>query len=253
MTSHAATPHFVRRTRSFTILPILMLAMMAGALDANAAVISTFDTDADGWTGMTFTNKGVFLNSTLPGFNYHAADGNPGGYISTLDPGPSEAARLGAPSKFLGNQSAMLGGALAFDLTIDRSGQVDQNPPPLLLIQNGTNSLLFINSPVPSVGGWTSYVVPLAPQPPVTPLGAGWYSFIAGNSLATATAATQSNFDAVFANITHLSITGEFINDSVNLDTVGLDNVALSAVPLPATLPLLLFGLGGLAAARRRV
>ena len=50
----------------------------------------------------------------------------------------------------------------------------------------------------------------------------------------------------MFANITHFSITGEFINDGDNFDTVGLDNVVLQAVPIPASLPLLLGALAGL-------
>ncbi len=226
--------------------------MALWGLNVHAAVSSTFDTDADGWTGMTFTNQGVFVNNTLPGFNYHPSGGNPGGYISTLDPGPTLAARLGAPGNFLGNQSVFLGGSLTFDLTIDRTGPVDQDPPPLLLLQNGSASLLYIDGPVPSVGIWPSYVIPLVPQAPTVPFGAGWYAFTAGNLL-SARSAVQADFDAVFANLTHFSITGEFINDGANFDTVGLDNVVLQAVPIPPSLPLLLGALvGGLGMGRRR-
>ena len=169
-----------------------------------------------------------------------------------MDPGPTQAARLGAPSKYLGDQSVFLGGSLSFDLTIDRAGPVDQDPPPLLLLQNGSASLLYIDSPVPSVGVWTSYLIPLVPVTPTVLLGAGWYAFAAGNPL-TARAAVQSDFDAVFANITHFSITGEFINDGDNFDTVGLDNVNLQAVPIPPSLPLLLGALAGVIVTRRRL
>lgn len=225
--------------------------MVLWGLDVHAAVGSTFNTDADGWTGMTFTNQGVFVNNTLPGFNYHSVGGNPVGYISTLDPGPTSAARLGAPSKFLGNQSVFMGGSLTFDLTIDRAGPVDQDPPPLLLLQNGSASLLYLDSPVPSVGVWTSYVIPLVPVAPAVPFGSGWYAFTAGN-LFSARTAVQTDFDAVFANITHFSITGEFINDGANFDTVGLDNVVLQAVPIPPSFPLMLGALAVLATGRRR-
>ena len=242
MTSFAVS---LPRSRSQLRVRLVLLALALWGLEAHAAISSTFDTDADGWTGMTFTNQGVFVNNTLPGFNYHPAGGNPDGYISTLDPGPTLAARLGAPSKYLGNQAGFMGGSLSFDLTIDRAGPVDQDPPPLLLLQNGSASLLYLDSPVPSIGVWTSYAIPLAPVVPTVPFGAGWYAFAAGNPL-TARAALQADFDVVFANITHFSITGEFINDSDNFDTVGLDNVVLQAVPIPASLPLLLGALAGL-------
>lgn len=238
-------------SRSQLRVHLLLLALTLWGLEAHAAISSSFDTDADGWTGMTFNNQGVLVNNTLPGFNYHPAGGNPGGYISTLDPGSTQAARLGAPSKFLGDQSVFMGGSLSFDLTIDRSGPVDQDPPPLLLLQNGSASLLYIDSPVPSIGVWTSYAVPLAPVVPTVPFGAGWYAFAAGNPL-SARAALQSDFDAVFANITHFSITGEFINDGDNFDTVGLDNVVLQAVPIPPSLPLLLGALVGVIVTGRR-
>jgi hypothetical protein len=227
-----------------------IVAALGLPVAANAAISSTFDTDADGWSGMTFTNQGVFLNNTLPGFAYHSVGGNPGGNIATTDPGPTEAARLGAPGKFLGNQANVLGGSLAFDLTIDRTGQVDQNPPPLVLIQNGGHSLLFLGTPVPVVGIWTSYLITLQPQPPASPFGVGWYAFTAGN-VQSAVAATQNDFNTVFANITQLSITGEFINDGANPDTVGLDNVVMSAVPVPAGWALLLSAMGAMASARR--
>ena len=248
MTSSTAS---LPSSRSQLRVHLILLALALWGVDAHAAISSTFDTDADAWTGMTFTNQGVFMDSALPGFNYHAVGGNPGGYISTLDPGPNLAARLGAPSKFLGDQSVFMGGSLSFDLTIDRSGPVDQNPPPLLLLQNGSASLLYIDSPVPTIDLWTSYVIPLAPVTPTVPSGAGWYAFTAGNPL-SARAAVQSDFDAVFANFTHFSITGEFINDGDNFDTVGLDNVVLQAVPIPASLPLLLGALLGVIVTGRR-
>jgi hypothetical protein len=224
---------------------LLLLLIAISVQQAHAAITSTFDSDADGWTGMTFTNQGVVVNAALPGFNFHASGGNLGGFISTLDPGPTLAARLGAPGKFLGNQSTFLGGSVSFDLTIDRSGPVDQDPPPLLLLQSGVASLLFIGSPVPSVGAWTSYSIPLAPVAPTVPFGTGWYAFAAGDPL-SAHAAVQADFDLVMANLTHFSITGEFINDGENFDTVGLDNVVLQAVPIPQTLPMLLGGLSGI-------
>ncbi|MBK6660303.1 MAG: hypothetical protein IPG43_20150 [Proteobacteria bacterium] len=229
---------------------LLLLVIALWAAQAHAAISSTFDSDADGWTGMTFTNQGEFVNATLPGFNFHAAGGNPGGYVSTLDPGPTLAARLGAPGKFLGNQSAFLGGSVSFDLTIDRTGPVDQDPPPLLLLQSGAASLLFIGSPVPQLGSWTSYIIPLAPLAPTVPFGTGWYAFAAGNPL-SAHAAVQADFDAIMTNLTHFSITGEFINDGANFDTVGLDNVVLQAVSIPPTLLMLLGGMGGVLLMRR--
>lgn len=78
---------------------------------ASMAAISTFDTDADGWTVIDFPGSG----------NYSAVNGsftsswNPAGHISRTDMS-SFSFFFSAPSMFLGDQSIHLGGELKFDL-----------------------------------------------------------------------------------------------------------------------------------------
>ena len=71
--------HFVR----FSAIAITLCA----AAHVSAAV-STFDTDAENWSVVSFTNPNAgdfsVMSTTAPTFN--ATGGNPGGYISTTDP-----------------------------------------------------------------------------------------------------------------------------------------------------------------------
>ena len=116
--------NFLQRRSEYIAATIFMVLIFTSNVQA-AIITSTFDSDADSWEGLLFTNPGVFISNALPGFSHLGSGGNPGGYIATTDPGPNQAARLGAPAKFLGDKLTFLDGTLSFDLTIDRSGDID--------------------------------------------------------------------------------------------------------------------------------
>ena len=72
-------------------------------------------------------------------------------------------------------------------------------------------------------------------------------------NLTTSLTATLADFQAVFGNLTVLDITAEFAAGS--LETGSLDSVAMTegpAIPEPASVLVLLSGLGLTALARRR-
>ena len=96
------------------------------------SVVSTFDTDADGWTlqvlsSLFTTNPPLVVAYELP--TYLASGGNPGGCISSQDSAvdPTEP-HFVAPAKFLGDKSAYYGGVLSFDVVCNLTlyGNYDQ-------------------------------------------------------------------------------------------------------------------------------
>jgi uncharacterized protein (TIGR03382 family) len=60
----------------------------------------------------------------------------------------------------------------------------------------------------------------------------------------------MADFEAVFANVTELRITGGFAVQSAGYDGANLDNVVLNAVPGPSVAVLLALGLVGLVGRR---
>jgi hypothetical protein len=89
------------------------LTALVGPVSA-ASVSSTFDTDAEGWgVGNIRSNFSTAPDPSNPP-TYNATGGNPGCYISTTD--TEDIVAFLAPGKFLGDDSAFLGGKLTFDL-----------------------------------------------------------------------------------------------------------------------------------------
>ena len=235
---------------SETVRRILTAGVAIGTLTltglSHAAVVSSFDDDNEGWITLVVSNDGSAILGGAPAVHV-AAGGNPGGHLLALDPGDETAARFAAPAKFLGDQSAYLGGTLSFDLALSPEAPTPIAPvPALVVIMNETAGIAlgFVGLASPP-SSFAPYAIALSAD------GVAWRAFVPGNPGANV-AATSAHFDAVFADITHLSITGEFL-DSID-DAVSLDNVALTAVPLPGALPLLSLAVlvGGLWGRRRR-
>ena len=216
----------------------LAIALIVGsAANANAAtiVLSTFDTDAQGWTlGEMFSTDGA----TAPTFV--ASGGNPGGFIRTADIFGFNAFQ--APASYLGNQSAAYGGSLTLDT---RSTGNDVINYPLVAISNGTTELHF-RTPPPSTTAWTSYSISFLAS-------AGW-EVVNESSPYVGAPATEAQLQAVLANLQYLNINGDWNTgaDQVDLDNVALNTGSASAIPEPASLLLLGTGLGLLARRRRK-
>ena len=205
--------------------------LFAIAATASAAAISTFDTDAENWSVVSFTNPngGDFsvLGTTAP--TYNATGGNPDGFISTVDPDNGDF-MFSAPGKFLGDQSGA--GSLSYDLTYP-TGNLDYKPVDIMLTER-LHAPPLDQQPHPRPGaGFTHVDIGLAPS-------ANWHlGTTAGPTPAAA------DFQATLSGLTGLYISGEYTVGLI--ETPGLDNVKLG-VPEPATMILAVIGLAALTA-----
>ncbi len=197
---------------------VLALAVILSASAPRAqAVISTFDTSAEGWTVVSFSDLSAD-NYTIIGTyapTYSATGGNPGGYISEMDPDGGDFT-FAAPAAFLGNQLGAVGTTFSYDLNYLTT--VNYQTTDVIFVGGG-EQLLWQASPafVPAAA-FATVSFTLSPS-------AQWHV-----NTTTGAVATSADFQAVFGNLTDLYIRGEYANGP---DTTGLDNVRL--VPEPGT------------------
>ena len=164
-------------------------------------IVSTFDTDADGWTAellsSTNHNNPPINKGPAPLYDY-TSGGNPGGYIGSFDIDDVTEPHFVAPAKYLGNKSAYFGGVISFDIK-DNLYPTEGNYDEVELIGNG-HTLFYDNwspnfIPYPA-NTWTNWVIPLAPAP-------GWRldSYDTNAPLATA-----ADFLLVLSNLQELNV-----------------------------------------------
>jgi Laminin B (Domain IV)/PEP-CTERM motif len=207
---------------------------LAGPASA-ASVSSTFDTGAEGWgVGDISSPVSTAPDSGTPP-TYNATGGNPGGFISTSD--AQNIVAFLAPSKFLGDDSAFLGGKLTFDL--QDLVPADSSPYPAVVLYTSTGSISYTSiSPGTS---WTSFSIPLT--------AAGWTIYPGGESNGTVPV-TAAEFAAALGGVVNLAIEADW---HTGADDTGLDNVVLasgggpSPVPEPSTWAMMITGLIGMA------
>ncbi len=220
-------------TRRHGLLAALTVMTGLASVPANAVVTSAFTASAEGWDVITaLFPLSPLLSTHVPVHN--PAGGNPGGYISILDPNENDTF-FRAPGAYLGNMSAYHGGTLEYSLLINAPA-IDYDYFDVVL-QSGSTILGFA-APLPPAG-WATHTVTLDAVP-------GWVN------LDTNLAPTAGEFQAVLANLTGLFILAEYTFGLV--EDVGLDSVAMSEVPEPATALVLLsaMGIGGLLRTSRR-
>jgi hypothetical protein len=198
------------------LFPIVLIAAAA-----QANVVSRFDSDLEGWSTASIRLSDLAITGV------GTATWNSGGWLEATE-FPGDLFVLVAPAKFLGNQSAFLGGTVSFRLSDETNDGIAY---PSLLLRGG-GVAMFRRSSAPTASG-TNYVVPLSP--------AGWLTV-------QGLPPTQAQFEAVLANIDAFGINADWTSNTV--DKVTLDNVVMAPVPEPATLAAL--GLGLVAIARRR-
>ena len=175
-------------------------------------VVSTFDSNADGWTILGASG------------GFQPSGGNDGGTVRGTDTAGSAWVFV-APDKFLGDQSGAFGGALEFDLYHEPtgSGYVVEND--IIIVGNGEAIVIPVANPpqafttfslaLNAAAGWT-YTTDLtgltgtaAPQAWTTAAGA---------------AATNAQIASILADITAIHIRGDY---SYGADSTRLDNVIL--------------------------
>ncbi|MGJ3242089.1 MAG: laminin B domain-containing protein [Opitutales bacterium] len=212
----------IRAARCLLIAGVLSFLFVS---TAGGAILSTFDSDDEGWRAVG--------DSASSDPDWLSSGGNPGGYVEVEDSVVGGVWYWSAPSKFLGDRSSFLGNTLSFDL--QQSSTNNQFSAVDVYLKNNTDVVALKINDHPGTD-WTSYAVTLHPS-------AGWQQDD-GNGAP----ATLSDFQTVLGNLTALEIRGEYVTGS---DTGGLDNVML--VPEPGTSAALAGVLGlGLALARRR-
>ncbi|MCA9275041.1 MAG: hypothetical protein KDA29_03350 [Phycisphaerales bacterium] len=182
---------------SFVCLTAVSCACAAALAGPAGAIHSTFDTDAQGWS----TDKDA------RNFRWESTDGNPGGFIAADDIGSGQYWRFAAPAEYLGDLSAYYGQTLSYELKQLGAVGTVSNQSDIDIV--GAGITLEYRFGVTPSGEWTPFSVEISE-------GAGWE--VAGMP------ASEAQIQAVLADVTSLSIRGEF---RVGADSCGLDNVQL--------------------------
>ena len=172
---------------------------------AFADIISTFDTDLDGWTT---DNPGTF--------QHMSSGGNPGGFL-LLDNDELAIAHIFAPSKFLGDLSAFNGGSFSFDGNLLASGGSFYN-------NSDDYGVIQISG---TAGTATLDLVPGGAIPPLN----SWATFSADLDAAS-WSVTQTQWNAILSDVTSIRISAEALFGE---EIHGFDNLRLTAVPEPSS------------------
>tara|TARA_R110000782_G_scaffold19140_4_gene52224 strand:+ start:17024 stop:17755 length:732 start_codon:yes stop_codon:yes gene_type:complete len=179
------------------VTPALILACGGSVVLGAPPVVSTFDTDDEGWS----TDKDA------RNFRWEGEGGNPGGNVAADDVGTGQYWRFDAPAPYLGDKSSSYGESISYDIRqLGTVGTVTNQPDVRL---TGAGITLEYRFGVAPGGDWSSFSVQIA-------AGIGWTR--AGSP------ATEADIRAVLADLTHLSIRGEY---RVGADSAALDNVSM--------------------------
>ncbi|MBI4695734.1 MAG: hypothetical protein HY749_17150 [Gammaproteobacteria bacterium] len=231
---------------------LALIALAGGAVAGPAAAAtsgSDFTLGAEGWTAVAVANDLTLVTPIYdlpttadPPVVYVATGGNPGGRITVTDPN-ADWTHFVAPATFLGNQAALFGGSLSYDMQQQANGGLFINGPNVALVgTNGTVLVYGSNNPPPEAPAWQHYDVPFATD------AAGWF---VGSVFGPA--ATGQQLSSVLGGLQALLINAEFANQIA--EVTALDNVRFqtgAAVPLPPAILGFAAALG-LLRARRRV
>lgn len=191
------------------IIPKVAISILALATSADAELISTFDTDNEGWT--------IVTNGNAAG--HQATGGNPGGYIEHVFAGPAPTA-IAAPSKFLGDWSSFDGGQISYDHLVGAQTNVVSTFNHQLRIEGSTGVAVW-DGPAAAApdSGWSSYVADLNES--------NW-------------SVSGATWGQILSDVNQLSVRIELYANAGGIDVEGIDNFRVSAIPEPKSIGLLL-------------
>jgi hypothetical protein len=201
--------------KHFTLMrAIAYVTLFSGSLGAST-IISTFDTDLDGWTS---NPQGTIA--------FNAA-----GYLQETDAASNGNMHVSAPGKFLGNLTGA--GSLSVDIRVDAiPTTIQASFGTLTFVNSAAGSSISLDLGAPATV-WTSYATVLNPA---------------------AFGVDSGTYSLVMSNVTGLTLILEADKDS-GVETVSMDNFQISAavgtgdsVPEPGSFilfgsALVLFGL----------
>lgn len=207
------------------VVLFIVAACMHGALAQ--PLVSLFEADAEGWTVETrsgptgsFTLRGTFTPDYVP------TGGDSGGYLSELDP-DSNWSFFRAPPSWEGDRSAFSGRVLRYSTRTDTQNYPDGR----LVIMSGDDGVrLSHDAGLPPLDTWVRRIVPLREG--------AWRI----GTDAAGLVATQSQIDAVLADLELLYIGLEFGGDTAE-ERVDLDRVAFGVCDADLAKPFGLFDL----------
>lgn len=204
---------------------ILLFSVFYGTLDG-AVISSRFDSDLEGWT----TNDSG-------SFSQVATGGNPGGFL-WLDNSELSIAQIQAPTKFLGDLSAYIGGKISFDGNLlGRGGNFFNGP------DHGYLDFGYVRISSPTI----AVQIDLSPNGVTAPY-QEWQTYSAvldGDTWGV----SDTDFGILMADVTAVSIVVESLFGS---EVQGVDNVEITTVPEPSTCMLLVIFLIGALTGRSR-
>lgn len=198
-------------TPNIKIFAAITLGLITTASFAQP-LVSGFDSSTEGWTVETHANpSGSFalVGTFAPDFNI--TGGAPGGYISEVDP-DNQWSFFRAPLAWSGDRLQYSAGWLHYTTRTDS----DSFPDGRLVILVGNNGQrISCDLGIPMLNVWTARHVRLIEGP--------WHN----NTSASGSIATQSQIDAILADLDALYIGLEFGADLLE-ERVGIDSVQLS-------------------------
>lgn len=206
------------------------LAMLSQPAIGSATLVSTFDSDAGGWS--VGSSQGT---SGVDGFAWDGTGGNPAGAITATDIGDQGGWWFIAPAVWAGDWRPYLGGTISFDVRAASGQDTTPNPPVeaiVFLLADG-GRLRAKSAAGAAIGTWVTAEVDLV-EDQFNLTGSGYASF-----------------DQALEHVTGLVIPGDFVYRQQ--DKTWLDNVRVTAVPEPGSVSLLLLGLVAVALVRTAV
>lgn len=214
----------MKTIRQLAIVASIFLISTSNAMAAT--IVSSFDSDTDGWM---VTDYGNFSAQSSPTWS--------GGSIYTAD--VFNGIMWSAPGKYLGDKTNYIGGTLSFDMKDSVADYAGGDTYYNLYLSSGSLILTHKGAYPTMPNQWVHDEAIVSYQ--------GWY-YATGDWM---TPVTSEDFSTVLGNIEGLYITADWGWGTSNV--AWLDNVVMTTtVPIPATVWLFGSGLAGLVGFGRR-